>query len=295
MPIVVATPRRLGPAGAALLIAAVGVGVARLAADAPAPPPVEPVRLATFNIEEFPKDAAQIDGAFALIAGLDAEVVAVQEIFDADAFIAAAHRWLGPTWTFAHADTMPVGGRWPPVHVGVLFDARAFEEVGAIVHDELRLDGRQKPALEVQLRPRRGGPLLRVFVVHLKSGSANREVRARQLAALGDVLHAAQRAPGRIAVLGDFNATDEDDRADLAALARATGLAWATEALPCSAFWRRDDDCPTSRLDHALTWAPPTAVETHGACASAGCGDHASCPRYRDEISDHCPITIDLE
>lgn len=91
--------------------------------------------------------------------------------------------------------------------------------------------------------------------------------------------------------MGDFNATEASDRDDLAALARGTGLTWASEPLACSAFWERLDDCPTSRLDHVLTWRDPASVVARGACEE-GCDRRDSCPLYRREISDHCPVTV---
>jgi endonuclease/exonuclease/phosphatase family metal-dependent hydrolase len=97
-----------------------------------------------------------------------------------------------------------------------------------------------------------------------------------------------------VVVLGDFNATTGGDRADLAALARAAGLVWATEPLACSAFWDRDDGCPSSRLDHVLTWAAPASVAAAGACATDGCAWHDRCPLYADEVSDHCPVVVSV-
>lgn len=238
-----------------------------------------PVRLATFNIEDFPRDRAQVDGAFALLASLGAQVIALEEIHDGDAAADAAARWLGPGWRFASAGSTN----------GVLYDGDAFALDAAIAHRDTVIDGRGKPTTEVVLRPRGGGAPLHVFVVHLKSGTDGRPLRARQLAGLARLL-ARTRAP-RTVVLGDFNATEDADRDDLAALARASHLAWATEGLGCTAFWRRDDGCPTSRLDHAFTWRAPDEVRARGACDD-GCVARDRCPAYRDLVSDHCPVTI---
>jgi endonuclease/exonuclease/phosphatase family metal-dependent hydrolase len=94
--------------------------------------------------------------------------------------------------------------------------------------------------------------------------------------------------------MGDFNATEPADREDLARLARATGLVWATEGLACSAFWSRDDGCPRSRLDHVLTSTAPRSVTAAGACATEGCDRQDRCPRYVHDVSDHCPVVVDL-
>ena len=246
-----------------------------------------PAHLATFNIEIFPHSEAQVDGAFAEIAALDADAIAVQEIIEPDRFAREAQARLGPSWKFAHANTMPIGSRYS-VHVGVLYDGDAYTLRGTQLHDDTRLDGSHKPVLEVDLE--RGGELLQIFVVHFKSGSAFRPIRAQQFRALERIL--ARRPGAQRVVLGDFNATSDGDRDDLARVAAATGLHWVTEPLACSAFWERDDGCATSRLDHVLAWAPGDAI-ARGGCA-AGCEMRDSCPLYVDQVSDHCPIEVTI-
>jgi len=241
------------------------------------------LRVATFNIEEFPKHAGQIAGAFDELRRLDAPIVAVQEIMDPPRFERELRARLGDRWDFVHTDT---GG----FDLGVMFDRDAWQLVSTAVHAETQLGGNHKPTLEVRLRA--GDQLVRVLVVHFKSGSAGRDVRARQYAALAPIVREAGASGDRVVVMGDFNATDPADRADLERLARATGLAWATESLACSAFWSRDDGCPRSRLDHVLTSSSPRTVEAAGACASEGCDWQDRCPRYVREVSDHCPVVV---
>ncbi len=243
------------------------------------------LRVATFNIEDFPQHARQIDGAFRELSATGASIFAVQEIMEPARFVRELHARLGEAWDFVHTDT---GSH----DLGVAFDRRAWRLVSTEVHDETCLGGNHKPTLEVQLRA--GDETVRVLVVHFKSGSAGRDVRARQHAALLRIVRAAAASGDRVVVMGDFNATEPADRDDLARLARATGLAWATESLACSAFWSRDDGCPRSRLDHVLTSSPPHEVVAGGACASEGCDWQQSCPLYVDEVSDHCPVVVDF-
>jgi endonuclease/exonuclease/phosphatase family metal-dependent hydrolase len=254
-----------------------------------------PVRFATFNIEDFPKDARQIEGAFREIGALDAGFVAVQEIGEPEVFVREARRRLGGRWSLVSADTRPLGETQPRGHhIGVLFDTARWQLLGSRVHDETRLEGgRHKPVLEVRLRG--GDEIVRVLVVHLKFGSEGREIRARQLAALAGIVREVERCGERIVVLGDFNATELADRDDLAQLALSTHLVWATESLACSAFWARDDGCPRSRLDHVLMSVKPASVHAAGACATEGCDWQASCPTYAHEISDHCPVVVNLD
>jgi endonuclease/exonuclease/phosphatase family metal-dependent hydrolase len=246
------------------------------------------LRFATFNIEDFPKDDRQVDGAFAEIAATGASFVAVQEISEPARFLRELRARLGESWRVVFVDTSPAG-EYDPHHNGVAYDARVWRVVGTEVHDETRA-GRQKPTLEVRLA--HCDEVVRVFVIHFKSRSEYRPIREQQFAGLRQIL--AQTRGDRVIVLGDFNATEEADREDLAATARAAGLVWATESLACSAFWRRDDGCPRSRLDHVLMSARPDRVRAAGACATDGCDYQDSCPLYAEQVSDHCPVVVDV-
>ena len=279
-----------------LLIAA--LGLSPRACEREATPP----SFATFNIENFPKNQRQIEGAFALIEQLQVHFIGVQEIGDPAVFQAEAHRRLGRHWRFVSTnlrpgEVAPEEGEgeiaWKPNHnLGVLYDDHAYRWLSTRIHDETRLGTeRHRPTLEVRLQPRAGGSVLRVFVLHLKSGTAGRPVRQAQLQALQGILQKARASGERIVVMGDFNATEQADRTDLAQLARQAGLVWASEGLSCSAFWQRREECPTSSLDHVLSFAKPEAVSVAGACAD-GCDRQDRCPLYRDEISDHCPVVV---
>jgi endonuclease/exonuclease/phosphatase family metal-dependent hydrolase len=264
--------------------------LARPCAQAPQP------MLATFNIENFPKDSRQVKGAFEVIAGLGVQMVGVQEIGDVPLFRQQARARLGLDWRFVAIDTSPKSDPlWTGHSLGLLFDGRLYQQLSVRAHDGTRLETRRhKPVLEVRLEPLQGGTVLRVFVLHLKSGSAGREIRRAQLVALEKILQEARGSGERIVVMGDFNATEGADRQDIARLAQTTGLHWATEPLRCTAFWQREQDCPTSSLDHVLTFEEPTRVEALGAC-SLGCDQRDRCPLYHQEISDHCPVVISFD
>ncbi|MEO8704615.1 MAG: endonuclease/exonuclease/phosphatase family protein [Kofleriaceae bacterium] len=245
-------------------------------------------RIATFNIEHFPKSPRQVAGAFDEIVATGASVIAAQEITDPALFVATARQRLGPDWDFAH-DRRRVDNHH---HIGVLFDRSRWRFVSSQNHDGTRLGPLDLPALEVRLAD--ASTELRIFVVHLRPLTSGRGVRARQHAVIAD-LAAAARAPGaEVIVLGDFNATEPGDREDLAALAAAAGLTWASESLACSAFWNRPDGCPRSRLDHVLTTSSATHVTVFGGCARDGCDRQDSCPIYEAEVSDHCPVVVDF-
>jgi len=279
---------------AAVLATAVLADRRCCSSDPPDPSPAHR-SVATFNIEDFPKSARQASAAFEEIARLGAAIVAVQEITEPEFFARRARDVLGADWQFVSLFTDPPGDPLtvhPVHHLGVLYDERWFTLVATRSHDGTRLEGRHKPTFDVELRDVDTGEHLRVLVVHLKAGGENQPIRARQLAALRQIVAEVQRSGQRVIVLGDFNATSDADRRAIAALARATGLGWATEPLACSSYWARDDGCVGARLDHALTTAPPIEVHAAGACATEGCDRRDACPVYTEDVSDHCPVVL---
>jgi len=163
------------------------------------------VRVATFNIENFPRDERQIAGAFEAIEALDAPVVAVQEITEPRVFADEARARLGDDWRFVHA------GGDAPLRVGVLYDGARYSLAWARTRGEASLGGRHRPALEVRLRSREGGRALRVIVVHLKAGGEHAATRREQLRQLEPVLADAAESWDELVILGDFNATPDEE------------------------------------------------------------------------------------
>jgi endonuclease/exonuclease/phosphatase family metal-dependent hydrolase len=247
-----------------------------------------PVRVATFNIENFPRDARQIEGAFAAIDALEAPVIAVQEITDPATFAREARERLGEEWRFVADD----GGGIQ--RVGVLFDAERYTLAWSRTHDETRTYAGGKPTLEVRLRSRGSGRALRVLVVHLKAGGAYAHVRREQLRQLRPVVEEAVASWDEVVVLGDFNATGDEDRETIARFSSATGLTWASEPLRCTSYWNRNDGCRGTPLDHVLTRRVPEDIAARGPCETIGCDPGDRCPAFHREVSDHCPVTADL-
>ncbi len=246
---------------------------------------------ASFNIEYFPKDQRQIDGAFELIASLNAEAIGVQEITKPELFREEAHKRLGPNWNFVYQDAL--GKRRTKLHIGVLYNSETYSLESVRSHFETRIDDRTQTTFEARLRNRANGRAVSMLVIHFKALPAGREQRARQFVGLTTIIQGLHDEGRHVIVMGDFNATDADDRSDLETLSQKTGLFWATRDLSCSAFWERQSDCPTSRLDHVLTWRQPAEVYAKGGCEQ-GCEKRNSCPLYRKIVSDHCPVVVEF-
>jgi exonuclease III len=250
----------------------------------------EEVRVATFNIEDFPKSPRQVPGAFAAILESDADIVAVQEIRSTTVLKHSARALLGPEWKF-------VSSRRATSHrLGVLYDSEMFTVLSTKDHTELELYRGARPAFEVRLRSRDDSKVVvRVITVHLKAGSDGESVRRKQLDALEAIVRKARGSGDKLVVLGDFNSTSNGDQVRIGKLARAARMEWATEKIECTSYWRRNDGCVGSRLDHILTSEPVDAAVARGACETEGCDRKPQCPVYREHVSDHCPVTVDLD
>lgn len=244
-------------------------------------------RVATFNVENYPRSDQQEAGAFDAIRSLDAVAVGVQEIKDPAAFADAARRRLGDAWRFVFAEPSP------EQRVGVLFDSSAVALLSTRTIRETETYPSAKPAFEARLARSRGDAL-RLIVVHLKAGGDSSAVRRDQIKALLPVVAAAVATGDQVVLFGDFNATGEDDRRAIEALAAATGMEWASKGLSCTSYWSRSDGCLGSALDHVLTSPSSRGVRARGPCETEGCAPGATCPIFHRDVSDHCPVSVDL-
>lgn len=246
------------------------------------------IRIATFNIRNFRETEIQEAGAFEAIRESGASVVALQEIRDVERFAHATRERLGASWRVVWAEGCP------DQQIGVLFDGAVVELVSAVTHrDTVVYDG-AKPAFEARLRSRDGGDVVRVVVVHLEAGGDHAETRRRQLAGLAKVLRRAEGSDDRVVLLGDFNSTGDADRHAIAGLAGASGLEWVSEDLACTSYWMPEDACAASALDHVLVSDDADDAEALGPCQDVGCAPGNECPVWFRDVSDHCPVKVEL-
>lgn len=249
------------------------------------------LRLATFNIENYPASERQEAGALAAIRDTGASIVAVQEIMDPPRFRRALRHALGGSWSTAFVTLEDRS-----LHaVGIAFDRRRVRLAWARTNRATLTYPGARPTLEARLYPRdRGrGRAMRVFVIHLKAGGDGNATRTRQLEALGPALAAARADNDDVYVLGDFNATGPDDRALIERISRGAGLSWASRDLPCTAYWDRDDGCLGAALDHVLAPRPPRDIFAADPCRRNGCALRDQCPTFVHDVSDHCPVVVE--
>ena len=263
------------------------------------------LRVATWNLRNFP-DPAQDPGRLReRLHGLHADLLAVQEVHDP-----AALQALLPGFTLALSEH---GGRGHQ-RLGVAFDPQvlALVEPGR-EHPELSMRGHVRPGFSVYLRAHAGGPDFHALVVHLKAKSDGYALRAQQWSLLAEIAAELLRRDPDLIILGDFNATGpaggspETELAALAAVLEPLGLRRLAPAEPCSAYWdgaRRDAWQEPSLLD--LVWVaglheglgPRDIVHPLHHCARHRCRPFRSTaahpePDYAD-LSDHCPLVLDL-
>lgn len=243
----------------------------------------ESMRLGTFNIEHFPKSEGQIQEVFSLIQAQRVQALAVQEILQPARFASEAKRRLGERWQFVYSEPLS------RFHLGVLFDSGVFTLLSTRTYPELQVAEKTKPGFEARLS-QKDGAVVRIIVVHFASTHQRRSIRALQYQALQKILAQARESQEELLVLGDFNATLPEDRADLEELARSQRLFWLTRGLPCTAYWPSKEGCKTSSLDHILSTRESELVEACGPCKEHGCEERARCPDFVYEVSDHCPV-----
>lgn len=272
-------------------------------------------RIVSWNLANFRGAASGHDLARMreILAELDPDVIAVQEIKDPEALAR-----LLPDYELHLSEAGGRGGQ----RLGVAVRRDRVELLASEEHAQLSLGGRVRPGLSAYVRARDGGPDLWLLVVHLKAMPDGVEQRREQwpmLAALAQSLPAA--TPGGaedtdLIVLGDFNSTGPRsagregpsvEQAELAEVLAPAGLRRLSNATGCSAYYdgaRRDAWKEPSEID--LVWArglgdwlaDDAQVYSGTHCAARACEDARSTEAYplRDYVfvSDHCPVIVDL-
>lgn len=281
-------------------------GLVGLPGDGSAPAkPAARLRIATWNLRNFPDEGQDLPRLRARLQELAADVIAVQEVRDP-----AALQALMPGWGLALSEAGGRGGQ----RLGFLYDRSAVELVGAPrEHAALAMGGAVRPGFSGYLRARDGGPDFHVVVVHLKARAEGFALRRAQWDALGEILKDVARGDDDLVLLGDFNATGPErggPAEELEALdARfgALGLRRVDNAAGCSVYWhgaRRDAWHEPSLLD--LVWigglreAGDAGLEARALlhCARHRCAALRSTEAHpeRDyvDLSDHCPVIVDV-
>lgn len=278
-------------------------------------------RVATFNVRWFPDGVpgkkAPAGGGTDLellacsIAETGAEVVLVQEFKTndrADASLTTVLRALdgltGGTWQ-ARFDACPIE---TAQHVGLLFDARRAEALGAprTIAELNPLGGACTGSLRPGLAQRfrlSSGQHADVVSVHFKSGDDARsfDLRQRTLAALGRL----PLTSGDVRIIGgDLNTmgcsecserhSAAAERRQARARAAAAGFTLVDPKGGCSHYYRGQPGLLDGFL---LAGHHRGRTEVAGVCADLAC---SALPAGQDlgassRVSDHCPLVLSLD
>jgi len=299
-----------------------GAGV--IAGELPPPAPAGHLRLATWNLRNFPFDERAQDPELGFarqtnicdledaLAGLDADILGLAEIRDARRFPPILRRAAGGR--SYQVVLSRHGGRWGQ-RLAIAWDERVLAAVGQPVEvPEIAVEEDLRPGLALRLRSRRDpGFELTVLQVHLKASPRGYEVRLRQHDAILDWVRRWSDDGGRggLVVMGDFNTTGGEGGSvagELAALDRlyqGVGLRRLANATGCTEYWEGGGEPDGVQVPSELdqVWVrglgdllPATASWLH--CARFACEPLVSRPGEEDgtfwDVSDHCPVTADL-
>ncbi len=301
------------------------------AADSPpaVPGPGEgQIRVATWNIRFFPEPPSEegpgtdVRRTGEILAGLDADLIAVQEIADPavledllarvneELAIEAASAGGRPARRYVSrlADSGGHGGQF----VGFVYDTLALELTDVRTLWSLQMTPDLRPALYGRARSRRGGLDFQVMTMHNDSGTDDRDYqnRLRFLDALEDELADRWPTDADIIVLGDLNTMGREAGEGLPGIGADTEIAGLDRRLADMDLRRvpNDPSCTEyyrgrgSRLDHVLVSTrsalAPTDLEASvfGYCGENDCRrlDARRMPYDYARVSDHCPVIVDL-
>lgn len=208
-----------------MLLAVLACGGGGSASDAPSGPSIPAVGtsttldLATWNLEWFgdagngPADEAlQQSNVRAVIAGMDCDVWALEEVVGASAFQALLNGLPGYAGVLASDAAVTNGstsyGSWEQKVALIYKTSLATFEAAQVILTDHDYDFAGRPPMEVRLRVNLAGTPETVYVVclHAKAGSdsASYQRRANAAAALKTYLDTT-RAGEKVIVLGDLN------------------------------------------------------------------------------------------
>ncbi|PWB74634.1 MAG: hypothetical protein C3F15_07545 [Holophagae bacterium] len=292
--------------------------------ELPPPVPAGHLRLATWNLRNFPLDERAEDPELGFVrqtnicdlsdalAGLDADVLGFAEIRDARRFPPVLRRAAGER--SYQVVLSRHGGRWGQ-RLAIAWDGRVLEAVGQPVEvREIAVEEEERPGLALRLRSRSDQELeLTVLQVHLKASPKGYAVRMEQHRAIVDWVRrwGDDAGGGSLVVMGDFNTTGsergsvQEELETLDRLYQHVGLRRLGNATGCTEYWEGggepDGIQQPSQLDHV--WVRGLGGELPAArswlhCARAACEALVSRPGEEDgtfwDVSDHCPLTVDL-
>lgn len=281
------------------------------------------VRVVSWNVRWFPdgkpgrkraKAGTDLDWMACHLALLDADVVALQEFKTlprAKQSLDELLEKVGQVTSRRYVSYFDDCPRGATQHVGMLVDSTRVSVQNASTVGQLNPHGEAckdslRPGLAVDVKLPSGDPA-RIVSLHLKSGTGRRSFELRK-ETWERMARYVQAAEVPLLFAGDFNTmgcprcspsvSAGDELAALSQQLRRAGLDLLEVEPACSHYFRGKagllDGFALSRTFAPGNDDPPTA-RAGGPCAALECAD-APFNRlgYARELSDHCPLLLDL-
>jgi len=298
----------------------------------PAPPKTGNLRLATFNVRNFPSDALLTGGdagaaetdqrprvvrtqdetdeamLIDLLDRLDFDLLAVQEINDTARFEAVLAR-LGAKNGRSYQAIFSTAWEHPQ-HVGVVLRTDRLRLDDPRIHGEIATRPTMRAGLSARVTSAKpGGVDFGVLVLHLASGdtSGRAAFRAEQGRFAADVVAKLQaEANDRdFVVMGDLNtAKGEGEMPGLDAAMR--GLSRQPNEAACTSYYVKGKnvvDVQPALIDHVYLASMDERDRTVPVTAGAHCYERSCQPFESDSsehgtsywgVSDHCPVYFEI-
>lgn len=291
------------------------------------PPPASPddVRVALWNIRNFPLDRRPQDPDLGYsrrtnicdlqdaLHGLDADVIGFEEITDTRRFPPILRRAGGD-----RQYRLRFGSHGGPHNqkIALAWDDDRIEMVGELEEIAgVAVTERNKPALVASFRTRQDPSLeFTVIQVHLAASPRGFSFRRQQYQALVDWIdeNALGAKRSNLIVQGDFNVTgweggsQAEELALLDNLMRGAGLRRSENVDGCTEYWEggggRDGIQVPSLLDlvylKGFGDSRVTSPESWLHCKRHKCSELVSMSGKEDgtfwDVSDHCPVTFEI-
>ena len=305
-----------------LLALAALLGCAGVESESVPPPAEGHFRVVTWNIRFFPEPSTDVERTGEVLANLNADLIAVQEIADSSALasmldqvnslLARQARESGQGFSRHYDYELAESGGHGGQFVGYVYDENSVELSDVKTLKSLQMTPDLRPGLFARVKSKRGGLDFQVIVMHTDSGTRDRDYqnRVRFLDSLGVELGERRAADADVIVLGDLNTMGrlaeeglgrvgwDEEVANLDRRAAEMGLSRLPNSPSCTEYYRGRG----SFLDHilvstAMAEAPAGSVaRVFGYCAEADCQpiDQENMPYDYVHVSDHCPVVIDL-
>ena len=288
------------------------------------------LRVATFNIRNYPTLPPRPDqeprpdplsyslhtdddALIGVLAALEFDVLAVQEIVDTERFTALLAELTEVTGRDYHAVFSDNAHSDNAQHVGVIVADDLASIAWTREHPEVDTRGTLRSGLSARIESHaEDGIDFGLMVLHLASGSSNKraELRATQAEVVATIVQDEQAETGDAdyLVMGDLNtARGEEELVTLdVTLADGTGLVRNEVAAGCSSYWVKKSTNPLLRvslLDHIYHAGMTERDAEVRVAVGAHCAVNA-CQQFEStspdtggtfwDVSDHCPVYFEV-